>query len=82
MIGMRDSFGQAPTNASTTAARSGLPPRLLYTIETAAYMLGVGRSSVYNAIWAGELEAVHIGRSVRIPADALTAFVQRLQASE
>jgi excisionase family DNA binding protein len=34
---------------------------------------------VYELINAGELEVVHIGRSVRIPTDAIERFVERLR---
>ena len=38
-------------------------------------MLSVGRTSVYELIATGDLETVHIGRSMRIPADSVHAFV-------
>jgi excisionase family DNA binding protein len=50
---------------------------LLLTIPQAASVLAVGRTTVYELIGAGDLEAVHIGRSVRIPVDALQSFVNR-----
>lgn len=54
---------------------------LLYSIVQAARALGVGRSTVYELIGAGDLEVVHIGRSARIPVEAIHAFVRRLRAS-
>ena len=48
---------------------------LLLTALQAAEMLSVGRTSVYELIAAGELETVHIGRSMRIPADSVHTFV-------
>jgi excisionase family DNA binding protein len=53
-------------------------PLLLTILETAA-LLSVGRSTVYELIGAGELETVHIGRSVRVPADALRWYISRLR---
>jgi excisionase family DNA binding protein len=55
-------------------------PLLLTIFETAA-LLSVGRTTVYELIAAGELETVHIGRAVRVPADALKGFVSRLRAT-
>jgi len=53
-------------------------PRLL-TVRQAAQVLGLGRSTVYELIAAGELETVSIGRSRRVPLDALRAFVAALR---
>jgi excisionase family DNA binding protein len=54
----------------------GVAP-LLLTIPQAAAVLAVGRTTVYELIAAGDIEAVHIGRSVRVPVDALRSFVDR-----
>jgi excisionase family DNA binding protein len=53
-------------------------PLLLTILETAA-LLSVGRTTVYELIGAGELETVHIGRSVRVPADALRRYISGLR---
>jgi excisionase family DNA binding protein len=53
---------------------------LLLTIEDAGKALGVGRSTVYELIGSGDLELVHIGRSARVPVEAVQAFVRRLRA--
>jgi len=45
-------------------------------------VLAVGRTTVYELIGAGDLEAVHIGRSVRVPVDALRAFVDQQRVSQ
>ncbi len=50
---------------------------LLLTIPQAARVLAVGRTTVYELIAAGLLETVHTGRSVRVPVEALRAFVDR-----
>jgi excisionase family DNA binding protein len=55
---------------------TGVSP-LLLTIPQAAAVLSVGRTTVYELIGAGDLEAVHIGRSVRVPVADLHAFVAR-----
>lgn len=57
-------------------------PMLLLTPERAAEQLNIGRTTVYGLIAAGELECVRIGRSRRIPAEALTAYVDRLRQQQ
>jgi excisionase family DNA binding protein len=54
--------------------------RLLLTIDEAARRLGIGRSHAYIFVMKGELESIKLGRSRRVPAEALGAFVERLRA--
>ena len=54
---------------------------LLLTIPQAALALAVGRTTVYELIGAGALEAVHIGRSVRVPVVAIRTFVDQQRVS-
>ena len=56
--------------------------RLLYTPQQAAIALSIGRSTVYELLASGELESVHIRASRRIPAQALTEFIERRRAAE
>lgn len=49
------------------AAALGLPPRAAYPARTAARILGIGRSSVYEAIHAGRIAVVRVGRVLYIP---------------
>jgi excisionase family DNA binding protein len=56
------------------------PPALL-TIPQAARRLAIGRSTAYLLIGAGELEVVHLGRAVRVPADAVDDFIARRRAA-
>lgn len=48
--------------------------RLVLRVDEAAAMLGVGRAHLYNMITRGEVRAVRLGRTVRIP----SAEVRRL----
>jgi excisionase family DNA binding protein len=57
------------------------PPRLLFTVEEAARVLGIGRTRMFELIQAGSVETVLIGRLRRIPFDALDAFVTGLRES-
>ena len=52
---------------------------LLLDVVTAARRLGISRSSIYRLIDIGQLEVVHVGRSARIPPDALDTLVDRLR---
>jgi excisionase family DNA binding protein len=54
---------------------------LLLDVREAARALGIGRSTLYELIAAGELEVVHIGRSARVPLAALHEFVDRCRRS-
>ena len=53
-------------------------PRLL-TVKEAGRILAVSRSTVYELIAAGRLETVHIGRSVRVPVDAVVSYIETLR---
>lgn len=52
---------------------------LLYTVEQAQHLLGIGRTRIYDLIKSGELEKVKIGNSTRIPHDDLIRFIQELR---
>jgi excisionase family DNA binding protein len=53
--------------------------KLLCTTREAAEALGIGRSKVYELMYAGVLASVKIGRSRRIPAEALLECVEALK---
>jgi excisionase family DNA binding protein len=55
--------------------------KLLHTPEEAATLLGISRTRVYLLMQAGDIASVKIGRVRRIPDDALTEYVERLQTS-
>ena len=56
--------------------------QLLLTPEQAAELLAVGRTKIYELLRTGTLESVRIGAARRIPAAALTAYVERLRQEE
>ncbi|WP_240894974.1 MULTISPECIES: helix-turn-helix domain-containing protein [Kineococcus] len=56
--------------------------KLLLSPEEAAEVLGVGRSTVYDLMRMRLLPSVKIGRSRRIPVEALRQYVQRLTTSD
>lgn len=55
---------------------------LLYSPEDAAEALSLSRNTVYELMAAGQIASVKIGRARRIPATALTAFVESLEAEQ
>jgi excisionase family DNA binding protein len=54
---------------------------MLLTITEAATVLAIGRTTVYELIGSGDLDVVHIGRSSRIPVDAIHEFVAAKRSS-
>jgi excisionase family DNA binding protein len=50
---------------SSTSTLATLPEVL--TVSEAAAILRVGRNQLYQAVASGQLGALHIGRSIRIP---------------
>ncbi|WP_217553071.1 helix-turn-helix domain-containing protein [Streptomyces sp. GbtcB6] len=56
--------------------------RILYPTDEVAEQLGVGLTTAKALIKTGELRSVKIGRSRRVPADALREYVQRLDAEQ
>jgi excisionase family DNA binding protein len=56
--------------------------KLLLTPTEAAELLGLGRSTVYELLAAGDLESVQIGRARRIPGAALVAYVDKLRGHD
>jgi excisionase family DNA binding protein len=52
---------------------------LVYTIPEAAAALRISRTKFYELLDTGEIESIHIGRSRKIPADALSDYIDRLR---
>jgi len=60
---------------------SSSPPAALLTLDQAAHQLGIGRTTLKELIASGRLGSVTIGRRRLVPAQAIDAFVETLQAS-
>ncbi len=56
------------------------PAPLLLRVEEAAAMLGIGRTRMFALIESGEVVSLKLGRSRRVPVDALRAYVDHLKA--
>ncbi len=53
--------------------------KLLLSIDEACEVVGVKRSKMYELLAADAIESVKIGKSRRVPVEALTAYVERLR---
>jgi excisionase family DNA binding protein len=51
------------------------PLRRLYTVEEAALLVGVARSTMYERVATGDMPATRLGRRVYITAAALEALL-------
>jgi excisionase family DNA binding protein len=49
--------------------------RLLFRPSEAAEAIGIGRSKMYELLASGELPSIRIGGSIRVPVDALRAWI-------
>jgi excisionase family DNA binding protein len=45
------------------------------TVEEAAQVLRIGRGAAYEGVRAGEIPAVRIGRTIRVPRSRLLALI-------
>lgn len=59
------------------ADTGGRVARRLYTVTETADALNIGRRTVWRLLAARQLPSVRLGRSVRVPADAIDALIQR-----
>ena len=46
------------------------------SVDEAAIVLGIARSSAFQAVRAGEIPSVHFGRRVRVPTAALRRLLE------
>jgi len=55
--------------------------RIAYTVDEVVELLGVGRTTLYEAIKAGDLQTKKLGRRTLILAEELDRWVDSLPAS-
>jgi excisionase family DNA binding protein len=63
-------------------ARASSPGRLLYSVEEAAELLGIGRTFMFHLVASGEIESFKIGNRRKIHREAIDAYVNRLRAEQ
>ena len=56
--------------------------KLLLREPEACQVLGVSRTILFQLMRSGAVESIRIGRSRRIPAAALAAYVEKLRAQQ
>jgi len=66
----------SPRDTDDHAAAPGALMPLLLTVAQAAELLSVSRTTLYELLAGGSIESIHIGRSRRVPIDALRDFVE------
>lgn len=68
-----------PSPTPTVAGQDGDVDPYLMTLDEVKHRLNVGLTTVKAAIRAGDLAAVHVGRSVRVHSEDLAAYMERLR---
>jgi len=49
---------------------------LIMTVEDLMPILLIGRNTAYDLVRSGEIKSIRVGRQIRIPRDALIAFLE------
>ncbi|MEV0066645.1 excisionase family DNA-binding protein [Amycolatopsis sp. NPDC050768] len=78
MLNAEHGYLHMATEASSGQGPSG--PRRMLTVEQAADWLAVSRTTMFALIKAEVVPSVLVGRHRRVPANELTAYVERLIA--
>jgi excisionase family DNA binding protein len=71
----------SPDDEKSVVHQVAVQRPLLLTVKEAAALIGIGRSTLYRLMDAGEVDSVHIGSSRRIPLGSAYAFVERVTGS-
>ena len=50
---------------------SDKPERRTFTVQEAAHVLGIGRTSAYDAVRRGDIPVIRVGRRLLVPRAAL-----------
>ena len=58
----------------------GTKDKRLFTVPQTQIILELGRTRIWALIASGEIESVRIGRSRRIPTEAIDRYIERLRA--
>ena len=51
--------------------------RLTYKVEELMPILGIGRNSAYELVRSGQIRSFRVGRSYRVPKDAVDEFLRK-----
>lgn len=58
------------------------PGQILYSVEEAAGLLGIGRTFMFHLLATGEIDSLKIGRRRKIPRDAIDGYIERLRTQQ
>jgi excisionase family DNA binding protein len=67
--------GAAPTTTPAPLSANHDDTRLAYSMREVAHLICISERSVWTLVNRGDLRCVRIGRSVRIPIDALREYL-------
>ena len=65
-----------PTNPALTPSTLSGIERLTYTIDEAAIILGISRSTAYECARRGQIPFIRLGRRLVVPAAAIRAILE------
>jgi excisionase family DNA binding protein len=71
----------AQNGAPMTSSETPLSDVKLLTVAEVAKIMRVSKMTVYRLIHSGELEAIRVGRSFRVPEQAVGRYLRVLQWS-
>jgi excisionase family DNA binding protein len=63
--------------STSNSDRSGLAGLRFLTVAEVAALMRVSKMTVYRLVHGGDLPAVRVGRSFRVPEDAVHSYLQR-----
>ena len=64
-------------HGENVAAIDNTQERLLLTLDEAAFLLRVKRCTVYALITQGEIDAVKVGRLIRVPRKSIDCYIDK-----
>ena len=68
--------------AEVSSQGSSPERRLLYSVEEAAELLGIGRTFMFELVATGQVASLKLGKRRKIPRSALDEYVTRLAAEQ
>jgi excisionase family DNA binding protein len=66
----------AGTPQPVTAGTPAFRPGKFLTVAEVATVMRVSKMTIYRLVWRGELENIRVGRSVRVPEEAVRQYLQ------
>lgn len=73
--------GSVQNGAPMTSSETPLSDVKLLTVGEVARIMRVSKMTVYRLIHSGELDAIRVGRSFRVPEQAVSRYLRVLQWS-